>query len=854
MQKEGLKNWDLISFVSGSDYRFKILELLSTNPLTPTMMKNYIHSDIYYISALLRDLKSNRLVECVNEKRNKTRYYQITEIGKSVFKHTKDILFNGQENIQNEKGLYEAIFNNKIIKKLTHDFFPYPARFPPSIPEYFIKNMHKTEKRILDPFCGGGTVQVECSILGKECVGIDLNKLGIFLAEVKTTTIAKDRLEKAYNDIKIKFAKEKKPSYASDSIFSEKDVNYIPTNMRIEIKTLKKIIDSFPDKIRNFYLVCLISVCNDVLSNRKGIVHKEIMPLFCKKSEYMIKSMEQYSKLKKTDVISLCGDCREELKKYPDGYFDMVITSPPYPDVHIEYSNLMLEGRRGSKLLYNLMDYKEVRSSSDYRMNNGKKYFDLMDSCLSQITRVLRNGKKAIFIIGFKRKTYKTRFIKLCKDHNLKLIKSYTRAIPNRKWYNSLPEKKGKGIPLELVLVFKKYERKNDMSKYDWETLQLLHKRHLFDYLTHNYHEYRGSFIPMIPKKAIYEFLRRKKIKNAVILDNFGGCGTTAVEARLHDYKIFSVDYNILATLIAKVKSTPLNPVILKKYSENFLIKIEKEFSSKNPKSLLPNFPDQTKWFHKDVLKELGIIFYHIKNLEMFSPEKYFNHSQFKDFLLVAFSSILIKVANPTNFNFVTDNMLPKKERYVDVYKIFKETLYSMIEQMGNFYNKIKNKEPSLSKIYCYDSRKLTDINGLTENSVDLAITSPPYLNGLDYARMHRLSYYWLFNKEWQKWLKEESEIGARFKRAKSDCVENYFRDIKVCFENVFKVLKKDAYYVVVINDTYYRKKHIKTHERFIKIAEEIGFSDIKTKKVLIPGHFYKDHGKEFEWVIFMKK
>ena len=43
-----------------------------------------------------------------------------------------------------------------------------------------------------------------------------------------------------------------------------------------------------------------------------------------------------------------------------------------------------------------------------------------------------------------------------------------------------------------------------------------------------------------------------------VVLDPFCGCGTTLVEAKLHNRKAIGVDLNPIAVLMSKAKTTPL--------------------------------------------------------------------------------------------------------------------------------------------------------------------------------------------------------------------------------------------------------------------------------------------------------
>lgn len=52
-----------------------------------------------------------------------------------------------------------------------------------------------------------------------------------------------------------------------------------------------------------------------------------------------------------------------------------------------------------------------------------------------------------------------------------------------------------------------------------------------------------------------------------------------------------------------------------------------------------------------------------------------------------------------------------------------------------------KNKKSEIVKVYKGDARNLRPIE---DNSIDGIITSPPYLNALEYMRGHKLSLVWL--------------------------------------------------------------------------------------------------------------
>lgn len=67
--------------------------------------------------------------------------------------------------------------------ELTHGFHSYPARMHPLLAR---RCLEITTGTILDPFCGSGTVLIEAMIANRRSAGVDLNPIGLRLAEVKS--------------------------------------------------------------------------------------------------------------------------------------------------------------------------------------------------------------------------------------------------------------------------------------------------------------------------------------------------------------------------------------------------------------------------------------------------------------------------------------------------------------------------------------------------------------------------------------------------------------------------------------------------------------------------------------------
>lgn len=145
-------------------------------------------------------------------------------------------------------------------------------------------------------------------------------------------------------------------------------------------------------------------------------------------------------------------------------------------------------------------------------------------------------------------------------------------------------------------------------------------------YITHGYHRYPAKFIPQIVSRLAEKYT----IKGDLIVDPFGGCGTTLVESKVMGRPSIAVDINPVAVLITKAKITPIDPV-----------KIEKEFSKLENR--LEIYSDKTKvkaheheridyWFKPEEKRRLAFIFAEISKIK---------DQDVQDFFFCGFSNIL---------------------------------------------------------------------------------------------------------------------------------------------------------------------------------------------------------------------
>ena len=255
-------------------------------------------------------------------------------------------------------------------------------------------------------------------------------------------------------------------------------------------------------------------------------------------------------------------------------------------------------------------------------------------------------------------------------------------------------------------------------------------------YLTHGIHKFPAKFFPELPRYLI----RKYSHAGNNVLDPMCGSGTVVLEAMLNNRIGIGIDIDPIARLITKVKTTPINIVLLKNTAELLDQQIESFQNSKNYESSIPNFHYRDNWFRPYVLEELGIIMNSIDNLETLKLTT--EWSQISDFLHVTLSSIIRDVSNADPHctrtvlrKKVTKNIFPG-----DTLEKFSLKLMQQIEDMRKFTEALEN-VPAPKVILPTGSALQT---GLEEESIDLGITSPPYINAVDYTRTHQLEMYWL--------------------------------------------------------------------------------------------------------------
>ncbi len=385
---------------------------------------------------------------------------------------------------------------------------------------------------------------------------------------------------------------------------------------------------------------------------------------------------------------------------------------------------------------------------------------------------------------------------------------------------------------------------------------------------SHGIHKYPAKFFPELPRWLIKKYSK----EGDFILEPFMGSATTNIECLLHNRHSVGVDVDPFAKLLAKVKTTPLDKTELEVNNAILLEKITHFQPSLITEEDLPLFPYRDNWFQKDILLELTYIKKQIYALTI--------SQNLKDFYRICLSSIIRAVSN------ADDNCtrtVVRKKLNKKIEPAF--ALTKFVENLLVFSNRIEDLAACLTSAKFIISPN-SDARHIqyNDNTFDLAVTSPPYCNAVDYPRTHQLELYWLDLANGSLADLKKHHVGTEtvssvdyknlhligeeladtiIKRIyemdnrRAYICYKYLADMKKNMQEVHRTLKKGGRYVIVVGNNTIRGEIFESWQYLMNIAEQIGYEIETYFGSEIIKHFIKVPREEridVDWVIVLKK
>jgi DNA modification methylase len=287
----------------------------------------------------------------------------------------------------------------------------------------------------------------------------------------------------------------------------------------------------------------------------------------------------------------------------------------------------------------------------------------------------------------------------------------------------------------------------------------LQHANGLTDY-THYLFRYPAKFHRPVVQWA----LASQSKKTDLILDPFCGSGTLNVEALVQHRSSIGIDVDPLASFIARVKTTPIDPERLDRRleaiedrslpylrSQSELERLigtdisEDRFERESRPLVIPAIPNINHWFRRHVIIDLARLRETLLEMKL--------HPEERDFFMACFASTIRRVSNadPTpvsGLEVTTVQAKLNKKREINVREEYLRKCRFAIHGMRELWSASeKSKKRSSALILCGDARDMEPLLAKATSDrlpLSLIVTSPPYCNAVEYGRRHKLEMFWL--------------------------------------------------------------------------------------------------------------
>jgi len=311
----------------------------------------------------------------------------------------------------------------------------------------------------------------------------------------------------------------------------------------------------------------------------------------------------------------------------------------------------------------------------------------------------------------------------------------------------------------------------------------------------HQISPYIGKIKSIFARKLITTYTK----PGDTILDPFAGSGTMAFESLIAKRHAIANDMNPYALTLIRAKMFPPDSL------EEAIERAESYISSSAhqiDKIDLEEVPDWVKQFyHQDTLKEIISLSQLLQDNDEY-------------FLLACLLGILHH-ERPGFLSYPASHLVPylrtKKyppEEYPEMYA-YRDVKSRLVKKIKRVYRRFPTIDSNLQKT-CFekDAKHLI----LTKNSIDAVISSPPYMNTLDYARDNRLRLWLLGETDYKKYDNKSPRN-----------INNFKKLMKTVMKNIYPALKMNSCCIFVLGDINRSQRSINTASAILDIANDMG-------------------------------
>jgi len=359
-------------------------------------------------------------------------------------------------------------------------------------------------------------------------------------------------------------------------------------------------------------------------------------------------------------------------------------------------------------------------------------------------------------------------------------------------------------------------------------------------------HPFPARMAPHIALKAIEALA-----PGSTVLDPMMGSGTVVRLAAEAGHRAIGRDVDPLAVLMTRVWTSPINPQQLRVAARE-LVDEARELS---PECI--NLP----WIDDDAETSAFSVYWFAEEqrqcLRQLSACLRWRDDVIGDALRIALSRIIITKDRGASLARDVSHSRPHKVAQTNAYRVFE----GFLESVHRLARRLEEEPPcGWVDVACGDARA----TGIDAQTVDAVITSPPYLNAIDYIRGHRLALIWFGCRLRDLRAIRRCSIGAErspehisdpelldeifrilkippdFPQRERRMLARYVIDLDAMLREVHRVLKCGGIAVVVIGNSSIKGSFVRNSRIIAHMLRRLGFNHVAhVSRPILPSRRY---------------
>jgi hypothetical protein len=324
------------------------------------------------------------------------------------------------------------------------------------------------------------------------------------------------------------------------------------------------------------------------------------------------------------------------------------------------------------------------------------------------------------------------------------------------------------------------------------------------DRWTHGFHVYPARMHPAIARAACARWVER----GMTVLDPFCGSGTVALEAMAGGAKVIAADLNPLAIRLAKLKCTRMDDDARARLGARVDQLVEEVLGSVRARVevLAPLSPEERAHYEPHVLRELAVLHRDILAI---------GDRRAREVLTMVFSAIVGKFSRQRADT--RDEAIEKHIGKGVPTRFFGRKAHELIERFAALEAELSRGVSSPKWLEC-DVRDIGKY--VAPASVDLVLTSPPYVGTYDYVDHHARRWAWL---GLQPRRLRRGELGARRDYANEGSHERWDRELGAVLGSLARVLGSGAWMLWLVGDGEIAGRRIDAAAQLAELAPKRG-------------------------------